>query len=108
MNKSEEIRTTKDLVKNILITNKKTRSSDNYLYFSVCEQLGKERGIDIHSMSMPNFFLHMREYGFPSYETVGRCRRKLQETYPQLAAEHDVEAQRTLNNDVFRDFARGY
>jgi len=52
------------------------------------------------------FFLHIAEYGFPSYETVGRARRKLQANHPELCGNSNVEAQRMLNEQVFRDYGR--
>lgn len=107
MNKSKELRTTTDIVKDILLNYPPTRNSDNELYFRVCAFIGKQNGIDIHKMSMPMFFLHLKEYGFPSFETVGRARRKLQETHPELIAEGIVEAHRSMNEKVFRDYAKG-
>jgi len=106
MNKAKEVKTTTDLVKNILQAYPQTRNSDNELYFRVCDAIGKQTGVDIHRMSMPMFFLHIAEYGFPSYETVGRARRKLQANHPELCGNSNVEAQRMLNEQVFRDYGR--
>ena len=107
MSKSKELRTTTELVKQILEAQPRARSSDNFLYYWVCYIVGKRNGIDIDRMSMPKFFLHLSEYGFPAFETVRRTRQKLQATYPELAGDSTVEGQRKLNEEVFRDYARG-
>lgn len=106
MNKTNELITTTDLVRMILKQHPETRNSDNQLYYMVIKTLGKQKGIDIDSMSMPHFLLHMKEYRLPSIETVGRCRRKIVETHPELAGNSDVEAYRTLNEEVFRAYSR--
>ena len=107
MGKSTELKTTTDLVKEVLQSYPQTRNSDNELYFRICEIIGRKNGIDIHRMSMPMFFLHMKEYGFPATESVRRARQKLQAAYPELSADSAVEGQRNLNEKAFRDYARG-
>ena len=107
MSKSKELKTTTDMVKHILETVPMARNSDNYLYYWVCAMIGKQNGVDIHKMSMPMFLLHLKEYGFPQFESVRRTRQKIQAEYPELAANDRVEGQRMLNEEVFRDYARG-
>jgi len=107
MNKSKELQTTTDLVKEVLELYPQTRNSDNELYYRVCLIISKRHGLDLHYITMPMFFMHMKEYGFPATETVRRCRQKLQATYPELSGDADVEAQRTLNEGIFRDYAKG-
>ena len=50
----------------------------------------------------------MKDYGFPGFETVRRSRQKLQATFPELAGDADVEGMRRVNEETFRDYARGY
>lgn len=107
MSKSKELKTTTDMVKHILETVPMARNSDNHLYYWVCAMIGKQNGVDIHKMSMPMFLLHLKEYGFPQFESVRRTRQKIQAEYPELAANDRVEGQRMLNEEVFRDYARG-
>lgn len=107
MSKSKELKTTTDMVKHILETVPMARNSDNHLYYWVCAMIGKQNGVDIHKMSMPMFLLHLKEYGFPQFESVRRTRQKLQAEYPELAGNDRVEGQRMLNEEVFRDYARG-
>lgn len=108
MSKAKELITTTDLVRMMLKDHPETRNSDNRLYYMVIKNLGKQKGIDIESMSMPHFLLHMKEYKLPSIETVGRCRRKIVESHPELAGNSDVEAGRMMNEEVFRDYGRRY
>lgn len=108
MGKLKELHTTTELVKGILQEYPNTRNSDNLLYLKVCEQIGNEHGININKMSMPFFLMNLKEYNMPAFETVRRTRQKLQATYPELSAKADVEAQRMLNEEDFREYARGY
>lgn len=106
MSKAKELQTTTDLVKTILQHSPNARNSDNYLYLRVLETIGKRNNIDIESMPMPRFLLHMKEYGFPCFESVRRTRQKLQAAFPELAGDTEVEALRSVNEEVFRDYAR--
>lgn len=100
-----ELKTTHGLVKEILKTSPRARNSDNYLLYMVYAVIGKRHGIDIDHMSVPTFFLHLKEYGFPSPETVRRARQKLQAEYPELAGNRDVEAFREMKEEVYRNYA---
>ena len=97
---------TSDLVHSVLKQDEQARNSDNYLYFKIIAMIGAEKGIDIHSMSIPTFLLKMKDYGFPAFETVRRSRQKIQHDNPELAGCDRVEAQRELNEEVFREYAR--
>lgn len=102
MGKLKELNNTTKLVKQILMQDKKARNSDVYLYIKVCEKLNPEA---LHKPFI-EVQTHLKEYGLPPIESVGRCRRKLRRAYPELAGNSDVEAQRTLNEEDFRTYAR--
>lgn len=106
MSKSAELRSTTELVKDILMDSPKARSSDNYLYYLVCATIGRANGIDVNKMSMPVFLLKMSDFDFPPFESVRRSRQKLQAKYPELSADADTEAYRTLNEEIYRSYAR--
>lgn len=106
MSKSKELATTSGIVKRVLETHEKARNSDNYLYYQVCSIIGSQRGIDINKMSVPAFFLKLSESPFPAFETVRRTRQKIQASHPWLRGDDNVEAHRTLNEEVFRNYAR--
>ena len=97
-----------NLVHEILINEPACRNSDNILYWRVLQVLGTEKGIDVSKMSVPTLLFHMREYGLPSIESVGRARRKIQEHNPELSAEATVEAYREVLEDEYREYARLY
>lgn len=50
--------------------------------------------------SLIQCFLSHKELDFPSCETITRCRRKLQQKYPELAKEQIVE----LRNEKVKEF----
>jgi len=107
MSKSMELKTTTDYVRNILENDPKARNSDNYLLSATYAAIGKEHGIDIEHMPVLTFFMKLKEYNLPSPETIRRTRQKLQENNSELAACADVEAARMVNEEAFREYAKG-
>lgn len=100
------LHTTTDIVKNILQECPEARNSDNVLYLQVLKVLGERKGVSLENMSVLSFFLNIKEMGVPSIETVGRCRRKIVETHPELAGNDTVEGFRAANEEEFREYAR--
>lgn len=103
MDKGKELKTTTAIVKDILETDMRARNSDDYLYYMVCRQTNE---IMMH-FPFWKVILNRKQYKIPSFESVGRVRRHLQSKFPELSAEPDVEAQRMLNEEVFKEYARG-
>ena len=103
MNKSKELATITDVVKDILTKFPETRNSDDYLYCKVCER------VNAIYINLPfwKVLINRKKYGYPSTETVGRARRKIQSEYPELSANSTVSAGRMLNEEIFREYARG-
>lgn len=103
MNKAKELNTTTELVKDILEHDPAARSSDDYLYYMVC------RKIDGNSVNLPfwKVMLNRKEYNFPAFESVRRVRQKMQAKNPELSGDSTVEAYREMNEEVFREYARG-
>ena len=58
----KELKTIHNLVKNILEEHPQARNSDNILYYYVIKHIGAQKGINIDSMSLPNFLLNMKAY----------------------------------------------
>ena len=102
MSKSKELKTTSEIVKTILEQNPQSRNSDDFLYIKVCEKVN-----DI-SINLPfkQVMANRKLYGLPPFESVRRCRQKIQATHPELSGDSNVEAQRMLNEETFRDYAR--
>lgn len=102
-----DLKNTTALVKSILEHDKQCRNSDSFLYLKVLEIVGQKKGIDIHSMSIPYFLINMSGTAFPPFESVRRARQKLQEHHPELAACNAVADFRAVNEDGYREYARG-
>lgn len=83
------IRNTSELVKSIMTANKSSRSDDFTLYGFVLNKYG-------YSVSTPFLAVAMavKDNVIPSMETVGRCRRRVQELYPELQAVEKVQSNR--------------
>lgn len=100
------LRTTTELVKEVLTTEPQSRNSDNYLYLRVLQRIGMERGIDINNMSVVCFLLGLSKSGFPQFESVRRTRQKLQAEHPELRACKEVEEYRDALEKEYREYAR--
>lgn len=98
----EKLYNTTVLVKKILEDVPETRNDDNLLYYRVCDV------IDSYclGLSFGWVLLNMKELEIPTIETVGRCRRKLQEQFPELRATDKVKGFRTDRERKFEAYAR--
>lgn len=102
----DNLKNTKKLVEEILKNNVKTRNSDDYLYYKVCEYILESRGVRIDRVSLTEALLLRKEYELPNYETVRRTRQKCQQDNPELRASADVEVERAIREEAYREFAR--
>lgn len=91
----------KEFVKPILEQSEPTRNSDDVLYFQVCTKLLGD------NLSLKHVLLNRKDLRIPSYESVGRARRKLQEDYPELRARPEVEERREELAQEYRAMAVG-
>lgn len=98
---------TKNLVRTALQTSLKARNSDNYLYYLICKSIMQANGVDIDTLSFKEAMLCREKYNLPNYETVRRTRQKIQHEDQTLAATAEVEAERAIREEAFREFARG-
>lgn len=106
MKKSIELKTTTDIVKEVLKAHEHARNSDDYLYFLVCSIIGKQNGFDAENMTLAHFLLYRKEFNLPSYKSVERSRRKVQRLHPELRESPAVECHRKENEEIFRIYAR--
>lgn len=102
MSKAKELKTTSEIVQLILEQNPYARNSDDYLYLKVCERINN---ISIN-LPFKQVLSKRKEYGLPAFESARRARQKLQAKNPELAGDADVEAQRMMNEEIFREYAR--
>ena len=77
-------------VERILRSVPEARNSDNLLYAIILQEYGKRAGVRPLEMSVGEFLRHHKSYGLPTIESVGRCRRKVQEEIPELRADKAV------------------
>ena len=89
-----------NLVHAILLDKVATRSDDKLLYYWVLHEEGFNTGI-----SIDRFLLSASEY--PNYDSITRCRRKLQEKYPELRPAKNEQIRREEAEQDFRAYARG-
>lgn len=98
----KSLQSTSALVKEILEKYPATRDSDQLLYYRVCEALN-EKSL---TANFGYVLLNRKDFMIPSIETVGRCRRKLQEKNPELRASSKVQGFRDELQLEFREYAR--
>lgn len=75
----------KDLVEDILLKNPKTRDSDERLYLEMLRLKG--------FYLKPNVFVNYKSYKLPSFSSVSRARRKVQEDERNNKGINDWELQ---------------
>jgi len=96
-----QVGTIHKLVLEVLTKVPETRSSDRILISEIYTNY-----YDVGNMA---FWQVMEEpnLNLPSFETITRCRRKIQETHPELRAVKEVEAERFDRQIDFREYANG-
>ena len=89
MKKSKQL---ENRVKNILSENKKYQKSDNVLMARIWYDDSRKLNYgNIHDVSGLQFLAFLRDGYLTSWESVTRCRRKLQAKYPELRDEKTWE-----------------
>ena len=73
------IEKTEKYVENALRNRPHTREDDNLLYVDVIRQINPA----LVNVNFLMTFESARKKKLPAYETISRCRRKLQEKYPE-------------------------
>ena len=75
------IKNTEDYVLDALERNLKARQDDFILYGAVLKRLG----IDLRNTSVYDLLANAKQWKLPSFETVTRCRRHIQELRQDLS-----------------------
>lgn len=102
MGKLTELKTTSDIVKDVLENIPETRNSDDRLYQFVCALIN----VDALKKPFVEVMANRKELGLPAFETVRRTRQKIQELHPELAGCDKVEGYRKLNEEAFKEYAK--
>lgn len=92
---------TKELVKQVLEENERTRNSDNELYIEICYR------INPHVLYMPfaDVLSQLAEFSLPPFESVRRTRQKIQAECPDLRPCDEVALFRAENETAYQEFA---
>lgn len=93
---------TSEIVKRVLEMYPETRNSDDLLYRQVCLQISPV----VRMCPFEVVLRERKELGLPPFESVRRTRQKIQRHHPELAGCAVVEAQRVVNEQIVKDYAR--
>jgi hypothetical protein len=77
----------------LLKKHKHLRDDDNKLWANVCFKHCKKLGFKPHEQTAMEFLALLSSGSLPSFESISRCRRKLQEQHPQLRGDKYQERQ---------------
>lgn len=94
-----KIKSTEELVLTVLQRNKRAREDDFILYGGVL----KEMRIDLKSTNLYDFLSTAKIKGVPTFETVTRCRRHIQELMPELK-EFKTDLERSKQQEEFKKY----
>lgn len=92
----------KDTVKIILTNNIEARGDDFILIAEVYDMLRPE----IRGLTLEYILRHHKEYKLPSFSSIVRARRKIQEIYPDLLPNKNIKDIRSTEEQKYREFAR--
>lgn len=93
----EELKTIEAKVLYELENHPMTRNSDKHLVTMVY--------MDFYNMTNDTPFVDVMLSKLPNYESIGRARRKIQETREDLRGDHNVEAERLSNQEAYIEYA---
>lgn len=95
------------LVHGILQTDTQARNSDHILYLRVLQRVTAATGSPVspRNMSVDYFLRHMKDLGYPPFESVRRARQKVQRDHPELRASEQIEEYRSENEKEYRRFS---
>lgn len=102
----KELLNVQNRVLGILTKYPATRSNDMLLYIKFAEQIDSEYHQKALNRPFEDVLLNLEEYHLPSFGSVGRARRKLQEKYPELRAADKVEHFRAEQEEKYREYSR--
>lgn len=103
MDKEKELKNTAKLVKDILEYYPIARDSDDYLYIRVAKELNPT----VLNRPFAEVMANLKELGLPCFETVRRCRQKIQADNEDLKGSEKTRSHRAINEEIFKEFARG-
>ncbi len=98
----KNLKTIEGKVKAILQKDEEARNDDMTLYLKVCNACLKGTG----AMPFAEVMSQYKYLGLPSFESVGRTRRKLQAQFPELRGNARMEKLRAAGEKAYRKYAK--
>ena len=92
------------VVRDILKNKPATRGDDDLLYLDVLDRME----VNLTKFSAETFILNYRKMGIPTIETIGRCRRKVQEKDKSLKPTPEIVLKRKKLENSYYDYSLGY
>lgn len=89
-------------VERILEKCPEARSNDKLLYYKIALEIDKSA----ITSSFGYVLMNLDKYHLPSFESVGRARRKVQERHPELRANDKVEYFRAKEEKKYEAYAK--
>ena len=96
-----KLNTMENVVLQVLENSPAARSDDYILMWLVCEKLKPE----IIEKPFADVMYNHKLWGLPNWETVTRCRRKIQAKHPELVSLETVRKRRKEEAE-YREYAR--
>ena len=88
----------KPVVLEVMEKNEKARDDDMLLYALVCRKFNA----DIPNKSFTFALIHHQELGLPNFESVGRCRRKIQNEREDLQSSESAKRAKTEKEKEYK------
>ena len=98
----DSLKTIEGKVRAVLQENEDARNDDMVLYLALCNLYLKDAG----TMPLAGIMTRHKELGLPSFESVGRTRRKLQEKHPELLGNLRMQKLRARGEKAYRKYAK--
>lgn len=98
-----------DEIKQILIDDQDARNDDMYLYWLYCLKKFKANNEPMLGLCFEQIFsvgAYKEKFNIRSFETVSRCRRKIQAECQELASDRTIEKLRKEQEKDFKEYAR--
>ena len=96
------LKTIEGKVRAVLQKDKEARNDDMLLYLKVCNGCLKDTG----AMPFAEVMAQYKYLGLPSFESVGRTRRKLQAEHPELLGSIRIQKLRAKQEQNYRRYAK--
>lgn len=106
-----ELKDLKTLVENLLQEHPALRGKDDVLYLEVLRKThpywnSGRITTNIENMPIGEFFSERKNMKLPSFESVSRCRRKVQEEFPDLRPPKKIQEARTRREEEFYNWSK--